>query len=305
MRLSHPRPPALVIGLALAVTLLLGACGSGATPPTGTPDGKISVVASTNVYGSIAEAVGGELVSVHSIINKPGADPHSYEANAQDKLALSKAAVGIENGGGYDDFFVQLAKGTLTPEQILNVSDLSGLDTGADFNEHLWYSLPTMALVADNLAARFTAAKPAQSAAFTANAAAFKDHLSALETRLGALQASHGGKGVAITEPVPLYLLEQAGLMNKTPTEFSLAVENGSDVPATAMVDTVDLMGSGTIAMLAYNNQTEGPQTKAVKAAAQKAGVPVLDFSETLPASMDYIQWMDANVAQLENALGR
>lgn len=303
MRLRRPRRTVLVIGLALASTLALGACGGGAAPSPGSAEGKIAVVASTNVYGSIAEAVGGDLVSVHPIISKPGADPHSYEANAQDKLAVSKAAVGIENGGGYDDFFGQLAKGLLTPAEIINVSDLSGLDTGANFNEHLWYSLPTMAVLADELAARFTAAKPTDAAKFTDNAAAFKVQLSALEARLAAIKAAHGGTGVAITEPVPLYLLTAAGLVNKTPAEFSEAVENGSDVPTTVLADTLALMGSGTIALLAYNEQTEGPQTIAVKTAAEKAGVPVVDFSETLPAGMDYVQWMDSNVTHIEKAL--
>jgi len=305
MRLRRPRQTVLVIGLALTSTMLLGACGGGAASSQAPADGRISVVASTNVYGSIAEAVGGDLVAVHSIISKPGADPHSYEANAQDKLAVSKAAVGIENGGGYDDFFTQLAKGLLTQEEILNVSDLSGLDTGTDFNEHLWYSLPTMALVADDLAARFTAAKPADAEAFTANATAFKARLSSLEARLAAVKAAKGGTGVAITEPVPLYLLEQAGLVNKTPADFSHAIENGSDVPTTVLADTLALMGSPSIALLAYNEQTEGPQTIEVKTAAEKAGLPVVDFSETLPPGLDYVQWMDSNVTHIEKALGR
>lgn len=306
MRLLHPHRTTLKVGLVLTASLLLGACGGGdggSEPPSSA--GQISVVASTNVYGSIAEAVGGDQVSVHSVIAKADSDPHGYEANAQDKLAVSKAVVGIENGGGYDDFFSQLAKGLLEPAEVINVSELSGLSDGEDFNEHLWYSLPTMATVADELAKRFSAAKPAKTAEFTANAKAFVASLSALDTRLAALKKDHEGAAVAITEPVPLYLLEQAGLVNKTPSDFSHAVENGSDVPARVMTETLQLMSGGTLALLAYNQQTEGPQTMAVKAAAEKAGVPVLNFTETLPAGLNYLQWMDANVSQLEKALNK
>jgi zinc/manganese transport system substrate-binding protein len=302
MHLRRPHRSALIVALAASASLLLGACGGGAPAAT---DGKIAVVASTNVYGSIAQAVGGNLVDVHSIINKPSADPHSYEATPQDKLAVSKAVVGIQNGGGYDDFFTQLANGQLGPGATVNVSELSGLDSGKDFNEHLWYSLPTMDTLADELATRFTAAKPADAAVFTANAAAFKAQIGGLEKRLAALKAADAGAGVAITEPVPLYLLEEAGLANKTPAAFSEAIENGSDVPTTVLQQTLALMGSGTIRLLAYNEQTEGPQTLAIKAAAKKAGVPVQDFSETLPAGMDYLQWMDANVMQLEKILAK
>lgn len=300
----HPRRTVLLLGATLAATLSLAACGDGGGAPATSPEETISVVASTNVYGEIAKAVGGGYVSVHSIISQAGADPHGYEANAQDKLAVSKAQIGIENGGGYDDFFAQLAKGQLEPEEILNVSELSGLDTGADFNEHLWYSLPTMATLADDLASRFSAAAPGETASFKAQATTFKEKLQQLDDRLALIKDAHGGKAIAVTEPVPLYLLEQAGLVNKTPEKFTEAVENGADVPATVMTDTLSLMASGTMALLANNEQTESPQTIEVKKAAQKAGTPVVDFSETLPDDTSYLDWMTANVTALEQALG-
>ncbi|PYI68657.1 ABC transporter substrate-binding protein [Arthrobacter livingstonensis] len=301
----HLRRTTLTLGLAVAATLALGACGGGSNASTGTPSdgGKIPVVASTNVYGSIAEAIGGDAVQVHSIIDRADADPHSYEATAQDKLAVSKAAVGIENGGGYDDFFGQLASGILDPAKVVTVTGLSGLDTGADFNEHVWYSLPTMDRLADELAKRFTAVDPANASAFAANAATFKQGVGGVEDKLSALKAAYPGSTAAITEPVPLYLLQEAGLVNKTPAEFSTAIENGSDVPTTVLRDTVALMKSGTVDLLAYNAQTEGPQTLEVKKAAQAAGVPVVDFAETLPAGDSYLGWMGTNTANLAKAL--
>lgn len=300
----HPRRTVLLMGAALAASLALAACGGGGDAPAASTGGTIPVVASTNVYGDIAKAIGGSHVTVHSIVSKAGADPHGYEANAQDKLAVSKAQIGIENGGGYDDFFTQLAKGQLDPAQVVNVSALSGLDTGADFNEHLWYSLPTMAKLADDLAGRFSAAAPAEAASFATQAAAFKEKLQQLDDRLQLLKGVHGGSAVAITEPVPLYLLEQAGLVNRTPQKFTEAVENGSDVPAAVMTETLTLMKSGTLVLLANNEQTESPQTIEVKQAAKAAGIPVVDFSETLPAGISYLDWMGANVTALEQALG-
>lgn len=295
----------LLTGAAAAAALALSGCsGAGdAAPAAAGADGTIAVVASTNVYGDIAAEIGGSHVTVHSIISKAGADPHGYEANAQDKLAVSKAQVGIENGGGYDDFFGQLAKGQLDPAETINVSELSGLDTGDGFNEHVWYSLPTMTKLADDLAGRFSALRPEQAADFTKQADAFKAKVAALESRLAALKEKHEGEPAAITEPVPLYLLEQAGLVNKTPHKFTEAVENGSDVPAAVLKETLELMGSGKLDLLAYNEQTGSPQTEEVRAAATAAGVPVADFAETLPQETSYIEWMDQNVSSLEKAL--
>ncbi len=296
----------LLTGAAAATALALSACTPGqsvAVDGESGAAGTISVVASTNVYGSIAQEVGGSHVSVHSIISKAGADPHGYEANAQDKLAVSKAHIGIENGGGYDDFFTQLAKEQLESSSIVNVSSLSGLEGAEDFNEHLWYSLPTMSTLADDLAVRFSALQPEQSQKFTSQAGAFKDKLNALEARLAVLKTQHNGAPAAVSEPVPLYLLESAGLVNQTPADFTEAVEDGSDVPASVLTETLDLLRSGNVAVLAYNEQTGSPQTEEVKDAAVAAGVPVANFTETLPVDSSYLNWMDANVAALEQAL--
>ncbi len=67
----------------------------------------------------------------------------------------------------------------------------------------------------------------------------------------------------------------------------------------------VDVVKSGGIRLLAYNPQTEGPQTLALKDAAVAAGVPVVDFSETLPDGKNYLQWMSGNVDALAKALGQ
>lgn len=296
--MSQARRSLLFMGATLAASLTLAACGGGGTAAPSEDANTINVVASTNVYGDIAQEVGGAHASVHSIISKAGADPHGYEANAQDKLAVSKATIGIENGGGYDDFFGQLTKGLLTGKEVVNVSDLSGLDTGTDFNEHVWYSLPIMSQLADELAARFSTALPAEKDSFTASAEAFKARLTELDARLAKLGKTP--RTVAITEPAPQYLLEQAGFANKTPEKFSQAVENGSDAPAVVVTELKTLLASGQVDLLAYNEQTQSPQTKQVKAAAEAAGVPVVDFSETLPPESSYLAWMDANVAALE-----
>ncbi len=64
-----------------------------------------------------------------------------------------------------------------------------------------------------------------------------------------------------------------------------------------------ELAGSKDIRFLAYNEQTEGPQTEALKKAAESAGVPVIDFSETLPEGKTYLQWMTDNVENVSKVL--
>jgi len=69
------------------------------------------------------------------------------------------------------------------------------------------------------------------------------------------------------------------------------------------MKETVDLVAGKGVRLLAYNQQTAGPQTETVRSAAASAGVPVVDFTETLPEGKDYVQWMTANVDAVAAAL--
>ncbi|MET0843072.1 MAG: zinc ABC transporter substrate-binding protein, partial [Mycetocola sp.] len=109
-----------------AAALVLSGCSATASGERAEPTG-LSVVASTNVYGSIAEAIGGDSVTVTSIIDSAAQDPHSYEASAQDQLAISKADVVIENGGGYDPFIDTLVDASGSDDlEMVNVVDLSG-----------------------------------------------------------------------------------------------------------------------------------------------------------------------------------
>src|SRR5690349_20685825 len=87
----------------------LAGCSSGGDAAAA-GSAPLKVVASTDVWGDLAATIGGGKVQVTSIITSPDADPHTYEANTRNQLALSEATVVIENGGGYDDFVGRMLK---------------------------------------------------------------------------------------------------------------------------------------------------------------------------------------------------
>jgi zinc/manganese transport system substrate-binding protein len=55
--------------------------------------------------------------------------------------------------------------------------------------------------------------------------------------------------------------------------------------------------------IFAYNAQTADDQTEKLRDAAEKADVPVVDFTETLPENKDYVEWMTDNVSSVKEAL--
>lgn len=304
--------------VALAVVVMLGFAGcsasSGGDGSSGSQTsssaaggaGPVNVVASTNVYGDIVKAIGGQAASVTSIIDSPEKDPHEYEADARTQLALSKAQLVVENGGGYDDFVDTMLESDLTKPTLINVSEVSGRDQDpahGEFNEHVWYDLPTVEKLAAQLVTDLSAAAPDQAPTFRSNAETFSAQLGQLQQYEAEIKAKHAGVGVAITEPVPLYLLEAAGLVNKTPEEFSEAIEQDTDVPPSVLKETENLFDTKQVKLLAYNAQTTSPQTEAIQGAAERNNIPVVSMTETLPPGQTYLSWMQANLQAVSTAL--
>jgi zinc/manganese transport system substrate-binding protein len=303
--------------VALAAVVMLGVAGcstsSGGDGSSGSQTsssaaggGPVNVVASTNVYGDIVKSIGGSAVSVTSIIDSPDKDPHEYEADARTQLALSKAQLVVENGGGYDDFVDTMLKSDPTKPTLINVSEVSGRDQDpahGEFNEHVWYDLPTVEKLAARLVTDLSAAAPDQAPTFRSNAETFSAQLGQLQQYEAEIKAKHAGVGVAITEPVPLYLLEAAGLVNKTPETFSEAIEQDTDVPPSVLKETENLFDTKQVRLLAYNPQTTSPQTEAIQAAAKRNNIPVVSMTETLPPGQTYLSWMQANLQAVSTAL--
>jgi len=293
--------------MALALAASVTACSS-----SGGGDGgaAVNVVASTDVYGGIAEQIAGaqagKAVRVTALISNPDADPHSYESNARSALAVKNADVVIENGGGYDDFVGALRDSTGTKATVLDAVSISGkkAPAGGDLNEHVWYDFPTVIKVADDIAAALVAKDKHHAATYRANAVAFDRSVRALEATEATIKKAHAGAGVAITEPVPLYLLQACGLTNRTPAKFSESIENGTDVPVGVLQQTERLFTGKRVALLAYNEQTTGAETEKMLTAAKANHVPVVPVTETLPAGKTYLTWMRSNLDAVEAALG-
>jgi zinc/manganese transport system substrate-binding protein len=297
------RATALAVVALGAVTL--AACSSSEAGAAG----HVSVVASTNVYGDIARQVAGTLagnrVQITSIISDPAADPHSYEASTRNLLEIKRADVIVENGGGYDDFVDTMRRSAGARATVLDAVDISGKKAapGGDLNEHVWYDFPTVQKVANAIATALSAKDPRDAATFRTGARALAGRLHRFEARERAIKAAHRGTGVAITEPVPLYLLQACGLVDRTPPQFSHAVEDGTDVSPRVMQQTLALFSARRVKLLAYNEQTSGPETEQVIAAARTYGIAVVPVTETLPGGQDYLTWMGRNLTAVESAL--
>lgn len=91
-----------------------------------------TVYATTNVWGSVAKAVGGDKVNVIVGVDDLSQDPHDYQATATDKLNITKSAVMLVNGGGYDNWGMSLAQSVSHKPVVINAVALSRLSPNID-----------------------------------------------------------------------------------------------------------------------------------------------------------------------------
>jgi len=303
LRRSAQRTRLAVLLAVLTATLVLAELAT-ACSSTGARDGRLQVVTSTDVYADLVRSVAGPHADVTAFIDDPSQDPHAYQAGARDQLALSRADVIVENGGGYDDFMDRMRSASAKHgATTIRVVTLSGRPVTASFNEHVWYDFATVERFVARLVAVLSHRRPAAAATFRSNAARLDAGLRGLQRTERALRARYRGTPVAITEPVPLYLLTACGLVNRTPEQFSSSVEDGTDASASVLQQTLALFDDHVVRVLVYNDQTSGAETTRVLAAAQADGVPAVPTSETLPSGATYLSWMRGNLRALAIAL--
>ena len=319
-----------LLGLAAALSFGLAVTGCSAAEDgkgkEGSATEQLNIVATTNVYGDIASSVAGEHGKVSSIISNAAQDPHSYEATAKDKLAISKADVVIINGGGYDYFAEQIIEdlGDKAPTVVKSFEGEGhshdhehdhgeeGHEHGHEGhshahgeNEHVWYDLDHMEEFVGEVGEALAKADPDNAKTYEENASKLAEEISDVTDSedFKAAEKKFKGKSFMMTEPVPEALLNELGMEDGTPEGLSSAVEAGQEIPALVIKRAEDSLKQGKVQLFAFNSQTADPQTKKLYESAQKAGVPTVDVTETIPEGKTFVEWMKDNVAAIAKAV--
>jgi zinc/manganese transport system substrate-binding protein len=283
----------------------LAGCGS-QNATASTAAGRLPVVAAENFWGSIASQLGGDKVSVRSLIVNPNVDPHAYEPTAADAIALAQARMAIVNGVGYDAWASRLLGADPSPSRtVLDVG--TRLDLQAGENPHVWYSPRVVQRVIDWIVSDYQRLRPNDSRYFDLRRAAFEHtDLSAYRRLISRVRARYAGVPVGYSESIFQPLGEALGLKLLTPSSFAQAVAEGTEVTA-ADKQTVDMQAQrGLIKVWVYNSQNATPDVQRVTGLVRAAHIPVTTITETLtPSSDSFEQWQVAELLSLQNALHR
>jgi zinc/manganese transport system substrate-binding protein len=298
------------LGIIAAMTLTLSACAP-VESETIEPFDGLTIVSSTNVWGDIAKSVAGDGVRVISIIDSFGQDPHSYEASARDQLAVNEADIVVANGGGYDSFIDVLADAAggfeilyayLPDEYSEEEATEDGHDHGHE-NEHVWYDFHVVEDFATRLAEQLGTLDPDGATEYAENLVEFLGEMERLQDDVAMAGQNYQGYSVLSSEPVADYLIDALGFENVTPSEFSQAIEEETDLSPKVLLEVQELLKNKLVKLFVVNSQTGSSQIDSLVTLAKDNGIAVVEMSELLPEGISYSEWMHNNILSIDTAL--
>ena len=289
---------ALAAAAASAALISVAACGAsgdaGAESKASEGSGAISVIASINQWGSVAEDLGGDLVDVTSIMSNTNVEAHDYEPTSQDVAKFGKADVVVVNGADYDPWASKAADGTKAT--LVDAAETSGIKEGD--NPHVWFSAKVRESAADAITKAYIAAEPANQAKFEELNKAWKDRETKLEGKIKDASAKLKDLPYAATESVAWYLADDLGMKDATPTGYAQASANESEPTSADIKAFQDALKDGkSIKTLVLNTQETNSTTDQITSAAKEGDVPVVELTEQMPQEYDdLLDWMSALV---------
>jgi zinc/manganese transport system substrate-binding protein len=290
-------PLKTLVGFAAALAVMVAA----AAAPSQAAEKTIAVVAAENFYGDVAQQIGGDRVSVTSVLGNPDQDPHLFEASPAIVRQIAAAKVVIYNGAAYDSWMDKLLAVTGAPGRaVIVAADLVPKKAGAD--PHLWYDPPTMPAFATALAVTLGTIDPAHKGDYAARLKTFLASLKPLDDKIAAMRAKYSGASVTATEPVFDYMAAALGLVVRN-ASFQLAIMNDTEPSARDLARFEDDLKSQKVRAMFYNTQASDRLVRRLVALARANGVAVVGVTETCPPGLSYQAWMQRELDATAKAL--
>ncbi|CAH1857206.1 metal ABC transporter solute-binding protein, Zn/Mn family [Convivina intestini] len=259
---------------------------------------KLTIVASTNVYGEVAKTVAGSHADVQAIITKQNVSPEDYEPTRSVANQVSQADIALANGLGYDSWLNKLARTSKKTELIRVGEDIVHKKSGD--NPHLWNDPQTMIDTAKYLADTLSKKDPKHKDDYQANAQKYIDSLKPVTDLVNELKEQAPSQKVAQTEPVFGYMLEALGY-HITDEDFAEAVEEGNDPSPAVLTSLQNNIKTHQIGFLVDNTQTSSSTVDNIVKLAKENQVPIVKVTETSPTDQTYVQWKLSELKQIQD----
>jgi zinc/manganese transport system substrate-binding protein len=142
---------------------------------------RLNVVASFSILGDFAKNVGGDRVSVTTLVGSNG-DVHVYTPAPADAKKIADAKLVIINGLGLEGWLPRLVQSSGSKATIVTATaNITPRRLGADADPHAWQSVADARIYVANIRDALAAADPAGAEAYRANAEGYLAKLDALD----------------------------------------------------------------------------------------------------------------------------
>jgi zinc/manganese transport system substrate-binding protein len=147
---------------------------------------RLYVVASFSILGDFVRNVGGERVSVTTLVG-PDGDVHVYTPAPADAKKIADAKLVVVNGLGLEGWLPRLVQSSGSNAAIVTATaGIAPLKVGADADPHAWQSLADAKIYVANIREALAAADPAGAEFYRAHAEAYLAKLDALDLEVRA-----------------------------------------------------------------------------------------------------------------------
>jgi zinc/manganese transport system substrate-binding protein len=142
---------------------------------------RLDVVASFSIIGDFVRNVGGDRISVTTLVG-PNGDVHVYTPAPADAKKVADARLVIINGLGLEGWLPRLVQSSGGKAVIVTATDgITPLKLDQAADPHAWQSVVNARIYVGNIRDALVTADPADAAAFRANAATYLAKLDALD----------------------------------------------------------------------------------------------------------------------------
>jgi zinc/manganese transport system substrate-binding protein len=142
---------------------------------------RLNVVASFSILGDFVRNVGGNSVSVTTLVG-PDSDAHVYAPTPSDAKKIADAKLVFVNGFGLEGWLPRLVQSAGGKAAVVTAtSGITPLKLGSDADPHAWQSVANAKIYVTNIRDALVTADPANAEAFKSNATAYLAQLDALD----------------------------------------------------------------------------------------------------------------------------
>ena len=152
-------------------------------------ENRLNVVASFSILGDFARNVGGERVSVTTLVG-PDGDVHVYTPAPSDAQKVADAKLVIINGLGLEGWLSRLVQSAGGKATMITASQgITPRKLGADADPHAWQSVANAKIYVANIRDALASADPAGGGIYRDNAGRYLAKLDALDRDVRAAMA--------------------------------------------------------------------------------------------------------------------